>query len=94
MEKLTFNEFCYRFCDGLYDPKLPEDEQSTGYVELKKMVVENITPSSLDEIKRWVKNPTNEELISTTNVKYLTFLHPILRSYVIEHWDIIKTMKI
>ena len=94
MEKLTFNEFCYRFCDGLYDPKLPEENQSTGYLELKKMVVENITPSSLEEIKRWEENPTIEEITSTPDVNHLTFLHPILRSYVIEYWGSIKTMKI
>ncbi len=94
MKKLTFNEFCHECCDGLYDPILPEDAQCTGYIELKKMVVENITPASLKEIERWETNPTHDELISAPDVKYLRFLHPLLRPYIIENWDTIKTLAI
>lgn len=66
----------------------------TGYILLKKMVVENITPASLDEIKTWENSPTKEQLFSTPDIKYLRFLHPILRPYIIENWNIIKSMKI
>ena len=52
MKKLTFNEFCHKNCDGLYEPRLSEDKQCTGYIQLKKMVVENITPASLKEIEQ------------------------------------------
>jgi hypothetical protein len=89
----TFNEFCYKCCDGLYEPRLSDDVQSTGYKQLKKMVVENITPASLEEIERWEKNPTNDELISPPDIKYLRFLHVLLRPYIIENWEIIKTLK-
>lgn len=94
MENLTFNQFCNKFCDGLYEPRLSEDKQCTGYVQLKKMVVENITPASFEEIQRWEKNPTRDELLTTPNIKYLRFLHPLLRPYIIEHWNVIKNLKI
>lgn len=94
MKNLTFNEFCHKNCDRLYEPRLGEESQSTGYTLLKKMVVENITPASLDEIKTWENNPTKEQLFSTPDIKYLRFLHPILRPYIIENWNIIKSMKI
>lgn len=94
MKKLTFNEFCFLTCDGLYTPTLSIDKQSTGYLMLKKMVIENITPASLEEIKRWETNPTHEELTSAPDIKYLRFLHPNLRPLIIENWDMIKTLQI
>ena len=54
----------------------------------------NITPTSLDEIKRWETNPTSEKLWSVPHIKYMRFLHPILRPIIIENWELIKTMKI
>jgi hypothetical protein len=94
MKKITFNEFCNKCCDNLYDPNFSENLQCTGYLQLKKMVVENITPASLDEIKRWEENPTNEELFSIPDIKYLRFLHPLLRTMIVENWNIIKKLKI
>lgn len=94
MENLTFNQFCYINCDGLYNPNLPDDAQCTGYYQLKKMVVENITPASLDEIKRWEEHPTFEELCSVPDIKYLRFLHTLLRPFIVNNWNIIKTLKI
>lgn len=91
---LTFNEFCHKFCDGLYEPRLPESSQCTGYHQLKSMVVNKIKPASLEEIKRWEETPTEEELLSTPDVKYLRFLHTLLRPYIIKHWDIIKNLKV
>jgi hypothetical protein len=94
MKKLTFKEFCHKCCDGLYEPRLPEDAQCTGYKELKKMVVEKITPASLDEIKRWETIPTSKELFTTPDIKYLRFLHPVLRPYIIDNWEEIRKMEI
>jgi hypothetical protein len=94
MKNLTFNEFCHKYCDGLYNPKFDENEQSTGYIMLKKMVVENITPASIIEIKRWEINPTNEELMSVPDIKYMRFLHTNLRPFIIENWEVIRGMEI
>ena len=95
MKKQTFNEFCYKTCDGLYDPLFPDEkDQSSGYVNLKKMVLEQIKPASLDEIKRWEISPTYEEVIEEPKLKYLRFLHPLLRPIIINNWDIIKDMEI
>lgn len=91
-EKLTFNEFCHKICDGLYDPKFPIEEQCTGYTKLKEMVTNNIKPASLEEIKRWETKPTCEELTSAPELKYLRFLHATLRPFIIENWPIIKEM--
>jgi len=94
MKNLTFNEYCYKVLVGLYDPRFPEKNQCTGYLKLKEMVVNNITPASLEEIKRWETNPTEEEIMSTPDIKYLRFLHANLRPYIIENWNKIKQLKI
>jgi hypothetical protein len=94
MKEITFNEFCERFCDGLYDPKFSDDNQCTGYILLKKMVVEKIEPATLEDIKRWECNPTEKELYSIPDIKYLRFLHPILRTFIIENWNNIKNLKV
>lgn len=94
VKNLTFNEFCYKCCDRLYEPELPEFSQGTGYTQLKRMVIENITPASIKEIERWENNPTKEELFSEPHIKYLRFLHPVLRPFIIENWDKIKLMKV
>lgn len=89
----TFNEFCQIECDGLYDSRFPDVKQCTGYLQLKKMVQEGITPASLEEMERWEKAPEVDEIISEPDIKYLRFLHPLLRPYIVQHWDIIKTLK-
>ena len=94
MKKLTFNEFCIKCCDGMYDPRLPQESQGTGYIQLRKMVIEQIEPASLEEIHRWENNPTTEELFAKSDIKYLRFLHPLLRPYIIKNWDIIKTLEV
>ena len=58
------------------------------------MVVEQIKPASLAEINRWENNPTIKELFSVPNIKYLRFLHPLLRPYVIKNWEIIKNLDV
>ncbi len=90
----TFNDFCYKICDGLYQPGLPDEQQGSGYLKLKEMVVSEITPASMDETKRWENNPTIEELNETPPLKYLRFLHPNLRSYVIDNWGYIKKLEL
>ncbi len=94
INNISFNQFCHEYCDGLYNPKLPYDNQSTGYKELRKMVIENITPATISEIERWETSPTIIELTSIPETKYLRFLHPILRPYIIDNWDRIKNMNI
>lgn len=94
MKKLIFNEFCHKTCDGLYEPRLDYNAQSTGYKLLLKMVVENIKPASIEETKRWEDNPTQDELLSRPDIKYLRFLHSLLRPYIIENWDIISKLTI
>lgn len=94
MRKLTFNEFCHKCCDGMYEPRLPQDAQCTGYINLKKMVVEKINPASLVEMKRWEESPTVGELYSIPDIKYLRFLHPVLRPYIINQWRKIQNLKI
>lgn len=93
-QKITFNEFCEKYCDGMYDSRFPDTSQSTGYIQLKKMVLEQIKPASLKEMKRWENNPTKEELFSLPHIKYLRFLHPNLRPYIIQNWKLIKKLTI
>lgn len=94
MKKLTFNQFCATYLDRMYTPGLPDEQQSTGYLQLKRMVVEGITPATVIEAARWETNPTDEELLSTPDVKYLRFLHPCLRTMIIQQWDKIKNLKV
>lgn len=91
---MKFNEFCNIICDGLYDPFVPIDAQCNGYTQLKKMVVEGIDPATLEEIKRWEESPTIDELVSTPDIKYLRFLHPLLRPHIVNNWSDIKQLKI
>jgi len=94
LQNLTFNDFCQSYCDGLYNPALPDDAQCSGYHKLKKMVVENITPATLDEIRQWETNVTATEILSVPDLKYMRFMHVLLRPYIIENWKKIKTLKI
>jgi len=94
MEKMTFNEFCYEECDRLYDPRFTEEEQCSGYKLLKKMVVEGVKPATYKEMNRWETSPTLEELHSVPDIKYLRFLHPILRYYILPRWNEIKNMQV
>ena len=94
MKKLTFNEFCYKNCGGLYEPRLNYDAQCTGYKQLLKMVVEKITPASLKEIEQWENKPNIVELLSNPDIKYLRFLQPLLRPYIIENWTVISELKV
>ena len=92
--KMTFKEFCAEYLDNVYTYGIPEEEQCTGYLELKKMIVEGIEPASIEEILRWQNNPTDKELFEIPDIKYLKFLHPLLRNYVISYWNIIKNLEI
>lgn len=94
MNKLTFNIFCEKHLDRLYDSRFSDEQQCSGYINLKKMVVEQINPASLEEVERWENNPTQEELFTIPDIKYLRFLHPLLRPIIIENWDNIKKLPI
>jgi hypothetical protein len=87
----TFNAFCEKALDGLYSPELTE--QCSGYILLKKMLDEGIQPATPDETERWRTNPTQEELWGVPDLKYLQFLHPLLRPIVIENWDFICSLE-
>ena len=89
--KNSFQKFCYKTCDGLYTPGIPDKNQSTGYLLLKKMIKENITPASLEEIKEWEENGN---IYEEPNIKYLRFLHVKLRPFIIKNWNKIKNLKI
>ena len=93
-ETTTFNDFCEKILDGMYEPSLPFESQCTGYKLLRKMVVDDITPATKEEFDRWRNNPTIEELSSPPDLKYLTFLHELTRPIIREHWDKIKKLKI
>lgn len=90
---LTFNSFCQQVCDGMYNPMLSNENQCIGYIKLKEMVDYGIKPASLEEIDRWEKNPTQEELTAEPDLKYLSFLHPNLRPVIIANWDYIKKLR-
>jgi len=94
MKKETFNNFCEKILDRMYEPRLPYESQSTGYKQLRKMVEENITPASLADIERWEKSPTTEELFVPPDIKYLRFLHPKVRPFVVQNWDKIKNLEL
>lgn len=94
MRNVTFNEFCIENLDSFYTPNIAEENQCTGYKELKRMIKEGIEPASEEETERWEKNPTWEEYYSVPNIKYLRFLHPILRPYIINNWKFIKNLEL
>jgi hypothetical protein len=91
---MSFNDFCYKILDGMYEPRLPYENQCTGYKLLRKMVMDDITPATKEEYDRWKNNPTMEELLSTPDLKYLTFLHELTRPIIREHWNKIKQLNI
>lgn len=91
---LNFNHFCYKVLDRMYEPRLPYENQCTGYKLLRKMVEDDITPATEEEYLRWRNNPTQEELLSVPDIKYLTFLHERVRPFVREYWDKIKMLEL
>lgn len=92
--KLNFNDFCHKILDRMYEPRLSYEQQCSGYKLLRKIVEENITPATKEEYERWRNAPTFEELFSTPDLKYLTFLHELVRPIIREHWDKIKILKL
>lgn len=91
---MTFNHFAHNYCDGLYDPNFKYEEQCSGYKQLRLMLERGITPATKEEIERWEKYPTQEELFSIPETKYMRNLHPLLRIFVQENWDKIKNLKL
>ena len=90
----TFNDFCNYCLDRMYEPRLPEESQCSGYILLKKMVVEGITPASCDETFRYKTKPTYEELTTQPSLKYLLFMHENTRQYIRDNWDFISKLKV
>ena len=91
---MTFNHFAEKYCDGLYDPNFEYKEQCSGYKQLRLMVEQQITPATKEECERWEKYPTQEELVSIPETKYMRNLHPLLKIFVQENWDKIKNLKL
>lgn len=89
-----FDSFCEDYLDGLYDSRLSYNNQCSGYYKLKSMVKNGIRPATKEEYHRWKTKPTEEELFGYINDKYLTFLHEILRGFVIEYWDYIVKLRV
>lgn len=94
MKKRTFNQFCAEMCDGMYTPGISDDDQCSGYLLLRTMVIDKITPANDIEEIRWRYNPTPEELCSIPDLKYLQFLHENLRPFVRNNWDKIKDLEV
>lgn len=92
--KMNFNDFCHKILDGMYEPRLPYESQCTGYKLLKKMVQEDIAPATEEEYKRWREKPTIKELLSEPDLKYLTFLHELVRPVIRKHWSEIKNLQL
>lgn len=93
-DNLTFEEFCSEYCDRMYEPRLSYNDQATGYKLLRTILLENITPATLEETNRYRTNPTLEEFMFEPPLKYLLFLHENLRTYIRENWNYIKTLKL
>lgn len=94
MKTMSFNQFCHKKLDGLYDPNFDYKEQCSGYKQLREMVANNIKPASREEIKRWEKHPTLEELTEIPKIKYMRNLHTLLRPVVIDNWHNIKNLQL
>jgi hypothetical protein len=87
MSVLTFDIFCHKACDGLYDPNFSQEEQCTGYKKLKNMVINGIVPATKEETIEWENSKS--EMWKPVPDKYLRFLHANLRPIIIENWDLI-----
>jgi hypothetical protein len=74
----------------MYTPGLPDEVQCSGYILLKKMVMEKITPASHKAVARYLKD--GKGLMKPPQLKHLYFLHPLLRPFVIDHWDVIRKL--
>lgn len=83
-QELRFNKLCYKF--GIYDSNFEEHEQCGGYKTLKKFIDFGQTAATEEEYKRWITTPTDEELNSSPELKYLFFLHPDLARMLRRKW--------
>lgn len=92
-QPIYLEDFANKICDKLYDYNLDEENQSSGWKTLKKMVLEKIEPATLEEIERYENNPTKEELFSIPDIKYMRVFHVKMRSFLIKHWEVIKYFK-
>lgn len=81
-QELKFNKICYKI--GIYIPGMEKDSQCGGYKLLKTLIESGVPAATQEEYKRWNETPTEKELNSIPELKYLVFLHPnlahILRS--------------
>lgn len=90
MSTPRFNYICNLAYDGFYDPEFPPESQCTGYKELVRMIRLGIDPTPKEEVERYEKNPTPEELFSVPPLGHLRFLHFKMRDHIRENWDTIR----
>jgi hypothetical protein len=84
-QELKFNRICYKL--RIYDPEFGYDSQCNDYKKLKELVESGIPAATNEEYMRWDEHPTQEELDSPTELKYLTFLHPNLAKIFRIDWE-------
>ena len=84
-QELRFKKFCYKL--EIYTVDLPYDQQCTGYKKLKELIESGIPAANKEEYNRWKEFPTEEELESAPELKYLTFLHPSLANFLRSDWE-------
>jgi len=89
---MTFNDFCYNQLDGLYNPRFNYEDQCSGYKMLSQMLLDDITPATIDEMEDFENITTIGMEYHKQYVKCLRFLHPNLRRPVVNHWDDIKKL--
>ena len=77
-EIITFEGFCEKIL-RIYTRGIPEENQCSGYHILKNLVKNNEEPYYH---KLEIDQPTN-----------LQWIHYVLRPYIIEYWDYIKSLK-
>lgn len=84
-QELRFNRMCHKL--GLYNIKFIYEYQCNGYKKLKELVESGIPAVTNEEYMRWKEHPTQEELDSLPELKYLTFLHPHMATMLRQEWD-------
>ena len=73
---MTFNDFCYNQLDGLYNPRFNYEDQCSGYKMLSQMLLDDITPATIDEMEDFENITTIGMEYHKQYVKCLRFLHP------------------
>lgn len=84
-QELQFNRICYQF--KIYDIEFSYEKQCDGYKKLKKLIESGVRAATAKEYQEWKDSPTQTQLFSTNDLKYLQFLHPTLASVLRTRWE-------